>query len=456
MNKHAADLMSPDASPGQPAKHAGVRRVNNLPVYIVLAGLAVVLIIMALVASDRSARQNRPPEPNREEQGGSTAMFAKEVAGEQQAGLVTEKSANPPAIPAIETAPPPAPELPPQAPAPMPAPPAAAQQPNPAAEEASRIRIMKLQQFDEAVRARSSVNLGGARAGTGIALRDAGDTAARLAVVRQQLSAGPDDTLAAYQARLQLLQGGAAQGEGADRKPPDTTGAAPSAGSAAGKSLYTFAGTGQGDRWRLDSRPEAPRTPYELRTGFVIPATLLTGINSDLPGQINAQVSQDVYDTALGKYKLIPQGARLVGTYSSELVYGQSRVLVAWQRIIFPDGRAMDIGAMPGVDSAGYSGLTDQVNAHYLRLFSSAFLMSGITAGIAMTQRDSTAGLYGRPSAGTALSEALGQQLGMTTAQLISKNLNIAPTLEIRPGYRLNVTVTKDLTFSRPYVPFDY
>jgi type IV secretion system protein VirB10 len=222
--------------------------------------------------------------------------------------------------------------------------------------------------------------------------------------------------------------------------------------------LGQFAGAGQEDRWKLDAQPEAPRSPYELRAGFVVPATLISGINSDLPGQIMAQVSQDVFDTATGRHKLIPQGARLVGRYSSEVAYGQARVLVAWQRIVFPDGKAMDIGAMPGADSAGFAGFHDEVNNHYIRLFASAFLMSGVTAGIALSQdRDRGAGIFGgRPTASSALSEALGQQLGQTTAQLISRNLSIAPTLAIRPGYRFNVVVTKDMTFSKPYKAFDY
>lgn len=170
-----------------------------------------------------------------------------------------------------------------------------------------------------------------------------------------------------------------------------------------------------------------------------------------------AQVSQDVYDTATGKYMLIPQGSRLVGSYSSDVAYGQSRVLVAWQRIVFPDGKAMDIGAMPGADSAGYAGFRDQVNNHYFRLFSSAFLMSGVTAGITYSQRQNQANnAYGAPSASSALSEALGQQLGQVTAQLIAKNMSISPTLEIRPGYRFNVVVTKDMTFTKPYKSFDY
>ena len=166
------------------------------------------------------------------------------------------------------------------------------------------------------------------------------------------------------------------------------------------------------------------------------------------------QVAQNVYDTATGKYLLIPQGSRLVGQYSSAVAYGQARVLVAWQRIVFPDGKAMDIGSMPGADSAGYAGLNDQVNNHYFRLFASAFLMSGVTAGITLSQPQQTSATS--QTASSALSEALGQQLGQVTAQLIAKNMNIAPTLEIRPGYRFNVMVTKDMTFSKPYQAFDY
>ncbi len=112
---------------------------------------------------------------------------------------------------------------------------------------------------------------------------------------------------------------------------------------------------------------------------------------------------------------------------------------------------------MPGADSAGYAGFHDQVNNHYVRLFGSAFLMSGVTAGITYSQRQNQAtNTYGAPSASSALSEALGQQLGQVTAQLIAKNLSISPTLEIRPGYRFNVVVTKDMTFSKPYRSFDY
>ena len=197
-----------------------------------------------------------------------------------------------------------------------------------------------------------------------------------------------------------------------------------------------------------------------MRAGFVIPATMISGINSELPGQIMAQVSQGVYDTPTGKYLLIPQGARLVGSYSSDIAYGQKRVLVAWQRIVFPDGKAMDIGAMPGADGAGYAGFNDQVDNHYLRIFGSALLMSAVIAGVSYSQQNlnnNTGTLYGQQqTASGASSQAVGQQFGTVIAQMVSKNMNIAPTLEIRPGFRFNVMAIRDLAFDKPYQSFDY
>ena len=213
---------------------------------------------------------------------------------------------------------------------------------------------------------------------------------------------------------------------------------------------------GKDERWGLNSEVRKPQSPYILQTGFVIPATLISGINSSLPGQIMAQVSQTIYDSPIGKHRLIPQGSRLVGTYSSEVEFGQARVLVAWQRIIFPDGKTMeDIGAMPGADGVGYAGFKDQVNNHYLRIFGSALIMSAIVAGAAYSQRDA-GGAFGRQNAGSIMSQSLGQQLGLVTANLIRKNLNISPTLEIRPGYRFNIIVTKDMVFNKPWESFDY
>ena len=211
------------------------------------------------------------------------------------------------------------------------------------------------------------------------------------------------------------------------------------------------------DSWSLDSQVEVPSSPYMLRAGFVIPAIMISGVNSDLPGQVMAQVSQHVWDTATGRHLLIPQGTRLIGTYSSDVAYGQERVLMAWQRLVFPDGKTLDIHAMPGADSAGYAGFSDKVNAHWFKTISSAILMSGVIAAADLSQNDNNSNSDSdRQRASDALSEALGQTLGQTLGQIISKNLNIAPTLEIRPGYRFNVMVIKDLTLPGSYQPFNY
>lgn len=181
---------------------------------------------------------------------------------------------------------------------------------------------------------------------------------------------------------------------------------------------------------------------YEIKAGWVMPAILITGINSDLPRQILAQISQNIYDTATGKYLLIPQGTKVVGAYSSNIIYGQKRILVAWNKLIFPNGDTLNIENMQGTSPDGYSGFTDQVDNHYFRIFGSAFLMSAITAGISIADKSDDAGK--ETAADKAISAAV-QQMGQVAAEMIRKNMNISPTLEIRPGYKFNIFVTKDM-----------
>ena len=225
---------------------------------------------------------------------------------------------------------------------------------------------------------------------------------------------------------------------------------------AADKDKEAFFGrAGKDSSWILPHTRTAGQ-PLELKTGAVIPGVMVTGINSDLPGNIIAQVSQNVFDTATGRQLLIPQGAKLFGVYDSRVIYGQERVLVAWNRIVFPDGSAVTMGAMPGADMAGNTGYTDEVNNHYLRIFGSAILMSMITGGMSYSMDAlNTSGNSGQgnqaPSLQDEMGSALAAQLGQATMQLLQKNLNIKPTLEIRPGYQLNVIVTKDMVFQRPY-----
>lgn len=216
-----------------------------------------------------------------------------------------------------------------------------------------------------------------------------------------------------------------------------------------------FARAGKDSSWMLPHIRTAGQ-PLELKTGTVIPGVMVTGINSDLPGNIIAQVSQNVWDTATGRQLLIPQGAKIFGTYDSRVIYGQERVLVAWNRVVFPDGSAVTLGAMPGADMAGNAGYTDEVNNHYMRIFGSAVLMSMITGGMsysmdALRPSGNSDSGNSTPTLQDEMGAALAAQLGQATMQLLQKNLNIKPTLEIRPGYQFNVIVTKDMVFQQSY-----
>lgn len=149
-----------------------------------------------------------------------------------------------------------------------------------------------------------------------------------------------------------------------------------------------------------------------------------------------------MYDTATGKYLLIPQGSRLVGVYSSAITYGQSRVLVAWNRIIYPNGDSLDLGTMPGADQGGYAGFSDQVDNHYLRIFGSAILASVFSAGAQLSQPQNSNGTI---TSSQVLAASLGQQANNVGSMLIARGLDIQPTLKIRNGFLFNVMVTKDM-----------
>lgn len=191
-----------------------------------------------------------------------------------------------------------------------------------------------------------------------------------------------------------------------------------------------------------------PISDYEVKAGTVIPGILVTGLNSDLPGQVIAQVSQNVYDTKTGNYLLIPQGAKLIGSYDSAVTYGQKRAMVAWERLIYPNGSSISIN-FSGVDQAGYVGFKDKVSNHYFRIFGQAALVSMFSAaGQIATNDNNSENKTNRET----LSEELGRQWSQTGQELIRRNMNIAPTITVRPGYRLNVMVSKDMIL-KPYRP---
>jgi len=193
------------------------------------------------------------------------------------------------------------------------------------------------------------------------------------------------------------------------------------------------------------------QSAYVIQAGTLIPGILMTGINSDLPGQIIGQVRSNVYDSVQGRYLLIPQGSKIIGVYDAKIIYGQERVLVAWQRLILPNGQSMDLSDMAGIDNSGYSGFTDQVNAHYSKLLGSAMLMSVLGAGVQLSQPQTDHAAFTENSISQALSQNVAGSVMTTASELTAKNLNIQPTLEIRPGYTFNISVTKDLVFPKAY-----
>ncbi|MDE5464864.1 TrbI/VirB10 family protein [Bradyrhizobium sp. CSS354] len=191
-----------------------------------------------------------------------------------------------------------------------------------------------------------------------------------------------------------------------------------------------------------------PVSPFVVQAGTVIPAALITGIRSDLPGQITAQVTEAVYDSPTGRARLIPQGARLIGTYDSQVAFGQSRVLLVWTRLIMPNGRSIVLERQPGADGAGYSGLEDEVDNHWKELMGAAALSTLLAVGTEVNSGSDTGTTNSDLIA--ALRRGAGDSMNQTGQQVVRRNLNIQPTLTIRPGFPVRVIVNRDLVLE-PY-----
>jgi type IV secretion system protein VirB10 len=194
---------------------------------------------------------------------------------------------------------------------------------------------------------------------------------------------------------------------------------------------------------------QAPASPYTVMAGTVIPAALVTGINSDLPGQVIASVTQPVYDTATGRYLLIPQGSRLIGRYDSQVAFGQQRVLLVWLRLILPDTSSIALDKLPGVDPAGYAGLEDGVNWHWSRILAGAALSTllGVSSELAVSNEGDVNG-----NVVLALRDSAQDTTNQVGQEITRRNLSVQPTLTVRPGFPMDVMVNKDLVL-RPYQP---
>lgn len=193
--------------------------------------------------------------------------------------------------------------------------------------------------------------------------------------------------------------------------------------------------------------------PYAVQAGTLIPAVLLTGIDSDLPGEVLAQVSRDVYDSRTMRTLLLPKGSKLLGKYEDRVAVGQNRLLVAWSRVIFPDGRSVTLPGLETKDATGAGGLHDQVDRHARQVFGTATLLSLISAGVQLSQPRGSVGPYGLyPSAEQVAAGAVGRELADVATQMLRRDIDIRPTIRIRQGMPFNVYLNADLAFSGPYL----
>lgn len=194
---------------------------------------------------------------------------------------------------------------------------------------------------------------------------------------------------------------------------------------------------------------QAPASPFQVMAGTIISAAMVTGLNSDLPGQAIANVTEPVYDTVTGKTLLVPQGSRLLGTYDAQVAYGQSRVLLVWTRLIMPDGSSIVLDRLSGTDAKGFAGLEDETDNHWRKLLAGAALSTllGVGAELGSGNRGS---VDGNDTVVVATGRSAQDSVNQVGQQITRRNLNIQPTLTVRPGFPVRVIVNKDLVL-RPY-----
>ncbi len=221
------------------------------------------------------------------------------------------------------------------------------------------------------------------------------------------------------------------------------------------RTLEDYAVFNRGDDFELDKQVKKLKSPLCLRQGSIIPAMLLTAINSDLPGLVSAQTTVDVLDSVYGREILIPKGTKVMGEYEAAPGYGQERVFIGFKRLLFPDGSSLNLGAMPGQSQDGRSGFDADVDNHLFGIVSSALLLSAVSAGVSSTQSRGY-DAQGRIHYGDALGSAAAASLGNTLGQIIEKNLNLSQTLNVKPGYVFNVSVVKDIYFNAPWGDPDF
>ena len=199
------------------------------------------------------------------------------------------------------------------------------------------------------------------------------------------------------------------------------------------------------DRAYLQSGLQQPLSAYEVKAGTVIPTALITGLNSDLPGEIIGQVTEHVYDTVTGNHLLVPQGTRVLGRYNADVDFAQERAQIVWDRLIMPNGSSIHLETMVGTDKAGYAGLADQVDHHLGRLIGAVVLSSVISAGANLATDSAQENGFVDD-----LGDSAAQQAATIGGQIVDRQLDVQPTITIRPGFKLNILVNKDMILE-PY-----
>jgi len=234
-----------------------------------------------------------------------------------------------------------------------------------------------------------------------------------------------------------MMQISGANRPGAAEPPAPVASAAPSGDAGTAKVALDPERDPNGQQRKADS-------PFTLMAGSVISASLITGLNSDLPGLVTAQVTENAYDSVTGRILLIPQGSRLVGSYDSVVAFGQKRALLVWQRIILPDGASVRIDNVPATDTAGYAGLSDKVDVHTWQLLKGVALSTLLGVGTQLSFGSNESDLV------RAIRESSQQSGSRAGDQLVTRNLNIQPTIRVRPGWPLRVVLYKDIVL-RPW-----
>lgn len=423
-------------NPNPSAGDKGMKRLNRMPVFI---GIGIAVLFLAVLVYGLSSRGYRFGQQAPQDGGASSpaSSFAEQMKRGVKDGIIGDRD-DPPAFqpsPVITTPDTVHKKLPEERPEPQ-----QARRPQTESDEEWSVRMLREQreQIAREQHRQRMASLQAKSAALDSPLKvDISDVEAKGvgtagAASRQQPGRAVGGTSDLYAAALRAGAAGAGGDQNGQTSKED------------------FFNTDIKDLGYLPNQVVPQQSRYELKRGSVIPATLISGISSDLPGRITAQVSQNVFDSATGHVLLVPQGTKLFGRYDSKVSFGQSRALVVWTDIIFPNGSTLQIGGMAGTDSEGYGGFKDKVDNHYLRTFGSAALVALIGTGIDMALPESST-LANQDTASDAARRNFAETFGRVAEQTISKNLNVQPTIKIRPGYRFNVLVDQDIIFPGLY-----